>query len=58
MTLTLIGVAILPVVILLIFIYRKDKQEKEPIGMLLKAFFFGVLSCIPAALMESVLQYC
>lgn len=56
MTLTLIGAAILPVIILLLFVYRKDKQEKEPLGMLLKAFFFGVLSCIPAALMESVLQ--
>lgn len=56
MNLTLIGVAVLPVLILMIFIYAKDKYNKEPLGLLLKAFLFGGLSCIPAILMEMGLQ--
>lgn len=41
--------AIIPVIALLIYIYKKDKYEKEPLGMLAKAFFLGILS-IPLAL--------
>lgn len=51
----LLGVALLPVVILMIFIYRKD-DEKEPLRLLLKAFAFGALSIVPAIVMEMVLQ--
>ena len=52
----LISLAILPVIVLAIFIYRKDKFEKEPLRMLAKAFFFGCLSVIPAILIEQALQ--
>ena len=38
----LINLAILPVVLLLIYIYRCDKYEKEPLGLLAKAFLAGV----------------
>ena len=38
--------SILPVIILLIYIYRKDKYEKEPLKLLAKAFFFGILSAV------------
>ena len=48
--------AILPVALLLFFIYRKDKYQPEPIGKLLLTFFVGCLSVIPAGLMESVLM--
>lgn len=48
--------AILPVVLLLIFIYRKDKYQHEPIGKLLLTFFVGCLSVIPAALQETGLM--
>ena len=48
--------AILPVVLLLIFIYRKDKYQHEPLGKLLLTFFVGCLSVIPAALQEGVLS--
>ena len=51
----LITLAILPVIVLAIFIYRKDKFEKEPLRMLAKAFFFGCLSVIPAILIEQAL---
>ena len=36
--------AILPVIVLSVYIYRKDKYEKEPVSMLLLAFFLGILS--------------
>lgn len=52
----LIGVAVLPVIVLMIFIYFKDTYNKEPLRLLLKAFFFGVLSCLPAILTENVLS--
>ena len=45
--------AVLPVVLLLIFIYRKDKYQHEPIGKLLVTFLVGCLSVIPASLMET-----
>lgn len=36
--------ALLPIVVLAFYIYNKDKEKPEPTGLLLKAFFFGVLS--------------
>lgn len=45
----ILALAILPVIALLIYVYKKDKYEKEPIGMLVKAFLLGILS-IPLAI--------
>lgn len=42
----LLGLAVLPVILLMIFIYRKDKYQKEPIWSLIKAFIAGLL-CAP-----------
>ena len=36
--------AILPVIVLSVYIYRKDKYEKEPFGTLMLAFFLGILA--------------
>ncbi|MBR1767060.1 MAG: PrsW family intramembrane metalloprotease [Bacteroidales bacterium] len=55
MSITFIS-AILPVVLLLIFIYRKDKYHPEPTALLTKLFFVGCLSVIPASIMEMLLQ--
>ncbi len=40
----LLIIAILPVILLMIYIYRQDKYEREPIGLLLLTFFGGMLS--------------
>lgn len=40
----LFGIAILPVVVLMIYIYRQDKYQKEPIKTLIKAFIGGMIS--------------
>lgn len=53
MNIYLIAIAVLPVIVLAYVVYRGDKYEKEPFGMLLKAFIFGALSIPAAALMES-----
>ena len=52
----LIGIAILPVVILLIYIYRKDRFQKEPIGLLLAALGMGMLSVLPISFVEKFLS--
>ena len=36
--------ALLPVLILIIYIYRKDKKQPEPIGQIVRAFMLGLLS--------------
>lgn len=53
----LLALAILPVIVLGTFVYRKDKFEKEPFRLLLKAFFLGCLSCLPAIFLEIILQH-
>ena len=47
------AVALAPVILLLLFIYHKDKRSPEPIGQLFKAFGMGLLS-IPIALLLTV----
>ena len=47
--LILLTVSVLPVIILLFFIYRQDKYEKEPLGLLALTFFGGMLA-IPLTL--------
>lgn len=56
MDIYLLLVAILPVLILAFVVYRQDKLNKEPIGLLIRCFFFGALAILPAALLESVLS--
>lgn len=46
-------IALLPVVILVYYIYHKDKKSPEPTGQLLKAFLFGILS-VPLSFCMSI----
>jgi len=52
--LNLLALAIIPGIILLIYIYKKDKREKEPLGLLLICLLGGLLSCIPAIIFEAI----
>lgn len=54
MTVLLTCAALLPAVVLLIYIYIKDRVEKEPIGLLLTLFALGAVICLPAALIEEI----
>ena len=40
----LLGVSVLPVILLLLYIYKQDKYEKEPLWLLLLAFLAGIVS--------------
>ena len=52
MILILIALTLGPVVAIIMFIYFKDKYEKEPLGLLLFSFFLGMLSTLPAIGLE------
>ena len=52
----LAGLALLPTIVLVAWIYRQDKVEKEPKGLLWKIFLFGVLSVIPAMILEIIFE--
>lgn len=49
----LLAFALVPPIALMIFIIAKDKH-KDSFGYLLKLFFFGVLSIIPAVILELI----
>lgn len=42
--LVLLAIALSPGVAIGVYIYLKDKHEREPIGLLIRSFFFGILS--------------
>lgn len=50
MLILLLALSLFPVVFLLIYIYRQDKYEKEPIGLLIRAFVAGII-CVPLDLL-------
>ncbi len=53
---TLIGISLAPVILLIIYIYYRDKYEKEPKKMLAKAMLFGALTVIPILFVETWLS--
>ncbi len=52
-TLLLTAAALVPAAVLCIYIYQKDKIEKEPIGLLLRLLLAGAACCYPAAWIET-----
>ncbi len=48
-------IAIAPTVALFLFFYHKDKYEKEPLTLLLKAFLAGMVTIIPILIVERIL---
>ena len=50
----ILAAALLPCIVLLVYIYKKDRIEKEPTGLLFKLFIFGCISTIPAMILEIV----
>jgi len=55
--LLLFGIAVLPVVLLMIFIYRKDKYQQEPIKSLAKAFIGGMIAIPLDIIIVTGIQY-
>ena len=55
-TFVLISFATAPSIALLYYIYNRDRYEKEPRRMLIKAFLLGIAIVIPAGVIELVLS--
>lgn len=55
MDMVLLAAALLPAVVLMTYIYRKDKVEREPIGLVMRVFVLGALSGLVAAFVEGFL---
>ena len=49
-------IALAPVVIILVYIYVRDKYEKEPLSLLLKSLALGALIVIPVVFIEAALK--
>lgn len=54
MDLTLLAVAIAPGLAIVVFIYCKDKFDKEPRKLLIISFLLGMLSVVPAIVFEEI----
>lgn len=52
----MLAIALAPSITLLIFIYQKDRYDREPIELLTKLFIFGVLSVFPVYFIEKFLS--
>ncbi|MBQ3432091.1 MAG: PrsW family intramembrane metalloprotease [Clostridia bacterium] len=48
-----LAVSCLPSILLMIYVYKKDRVEKEPGKLLFLLFVLGAVSCLPAALLEN-----
>ena len=46
--------ALAPALALALYIYWKDKHEKEPIGVLVVCFVMGSLCCLPAGFFNAI----
>jgi RsiW-degrading membrane proteinase PrsW (M82 family) len=53
MTLINLLMALAPALAIALFIYWKDTHEKEPVGVLVMCFIFGILICFPAGIWNS-----
>lgn len=50
-----LGVATLPVLLVLYYFFHKDKGEKEPPALMRAVFFWGLFAILPVALVEMAL---
>ena len=48
----LVALAVIPGLLIILYVYKKDKVEKEPKRLLIKLLIFGAISVIPAVIYE------
>ena len=51
----LLALALAPGIAICIFIYIKDKYNREPLGLLILSFVMGMLAIIPAIIIQLTL---
>ena len=54
MEMYLLFLALIPGILIIIYIFRKDKVESEPLSLIFKLLIFGAVSCIPAVFLGKV----
>jgi RsiW-degrading membrane proteinase PrsW (M82 family) len=52
----LLSLAVAPTVFLLLFVYLRDKYEREPLGLVGVTFVLGAIGMLPAMLIELLLE--
>ena len=52
-TLTILALGLAPGIFWLWYFYRKDKLEPEPKHLIIKTFFLGMVSAVPAIILET-----
>lgn len=52
----LLCAAAIPEIVFMVYLYRKDRVEKEPVLLLLLLIIGGIISCLPAIILESILE--
>lgn len=53
---SLVSLAMLPGILIILYIFRKDKVEREPVNLIVKMVVLGALSCVPAAFLEGWIE--
>lgn len=56
MNMNLLALALIPVGICLLYIYSRDRYEKEPKRLIFLLFAFGCISVVPAGFLESLVK--
>lgn len=51
----LVIAALLPAIVLCVYVFKKDRVEKEPMGLLIKLLVAGVVICFPTAYAEGLI---
>ena len=54
--LTLLAISSAPGACIVLYIYLKDKHEKEPVGLLVKSFLYGMLSILVTLVLSTPLE--
>lgn len=52
----LLTISLAPVVAIILYVYFKDKYDREPISTLIISFFLGVLSTVPTLIVGSLFR--
>ena len=55
MDIVLLASALIPAIVLMVYVYSRDKVEREPAGLVARVFFIGAASGIVAGIVESIL---
>ena len=48
----LLTIALLPAALLTVYIYKKDRVEREPVRLIVRLLALGAFSCLPASVLE------